>query len=986
MAVSSAGLMQTQGTSLIINGLPVQLFGVNDDMAFVYTYWGDYGNNYNFPTFAGKISGVTNADTFWREYFRYFLHYQQTAVGMGDPKPNLLRVTVGFDFGSEDSYTAWKNDPTGYYANFDAMVKWAKAAGVYLVPMLMQSPTDRPHMWEYYNTGSARYAHLVAFERGLMTKYATESTIAMWDVFNEADVTGVYASSWWGTHGNFAAFKTWEQRLVNDVRSATTQLITVGHAMTSAEAFFPNDGFGFDQAWFNAFSTMQGVDVVHIHWYTTSEDAYLYSLLQGWTVALGKPLFVGELGYNLYPGPGEVSYGDWPYATNQWLSSGMGPVAEMTWINNGRGAYADYAYTGALPNYPSGGTFDFTVSLSPTSGSAIQGQSVSTTATATLTSGTAQAATFSASGLPAGATAAFGTTTCNPTCTSTVTIGTLSTTPTGTYPIAITGTGGGLTRTATYSVTVVIPASPCPSLPPSYPSSSWDRVWCDSGLVNKLADAPDQSLEQFDDNWGLGTVAGLRNSDVGFRSGRTLSLNAGTYTFTLGSDDGSRLWIDGTTCVDMWIGQAYTEGGCARTFSSATSHPVRIDYYEGTFNGDGGEARVRFAYAGGTAPPVDTTPPTVGGVTPTTTTVTTPTAFSATATDDVAIASCAFFWDEISQGPMTQSGSMFTRTYAPAIAGSHGARVTCVDTSGNTGTGTTTVTVTDPTPLVDRTPPAIITDLRVSSIGASSVTLQWTAPGDDGTTGIATWYDLRVARSGAITGSNFDAARHYEITIPKAAGMTETVTVSGLLQGTRYWFALTASDDVPNWSGVSNSPTALTPPDTTRPAAITNLAVVAVGPTWVTLRWNAPGDDGILGRATWYDLRLTSSGVIHASNFDTAQHYEIAFPRVAGSIEQVTVYGLRPATRYWFALRASDEIPNWSAVSNSPTALTPATAGACVFCPLSTIDDFLGTGGAVANLLAVLVFVVASWGVALSRGIARPHEEDLPDELRTNKH
>ena len=51
-----------------------------------------------------------------------------------------------------------------------------------------------------------------------------------------------------------------------------------------------------------------------------------------------------------------------------------------------------------------------------------------------------------------------------------------------------------------------------------------------------------------------------------------------------------------------------------------------------------------------------------------------------------------------------------------------------------------------------------------------------------------------------------------------------------------------------------------------------------------------------------------------------------------------------------------------------------------------TIDDFLGTGGAVANLLAVLVFVVASWGVALSRGIARPHEEDLPDELRTNKH
>src|SRR5439155_13227392 len=178
-----------------------------------------------------------------------------------------------------------------------------------------------------------------------------------------------------------------------------------------------------------------------------------------------------------------------------------------------------------------------------------------------------------------------------------------------------------------------------------------------------------------------GAVAGLRNSDVGFRSGRTLSLNAGTYTFTLGSDDGSRLWIDGTICVDMWTGQPYTEGGCARTFSSVTTHPVRIDYYEGTFNGDGGQARVRFAYAGGTTPPLDTPPPPIGGVTPTATTVNTATAFTATPIDDVAVSSCTFSWDEISQGPMTPSGPGFTKTYAPASAGSHGARVTCVDTS-----------------------------------------------------------------------------------------------------------------------------------------------------------------------------------------------------------------------------------------------------------------------------------------------------------------
>src|SRR2546422_701340 len=191
-----------------------------------------YGANYNFPTFDGRIPNVASADAFWKAYFRYFLHYQQ----VGTPRPNLFRVTIGWDFGSEDSYVAWKNNPSGYFADLDAMIVWAKAAGVYLVPMLMEAPMDRAYMWEYFNPASSRYAHLVEYERGLMTKYATESAIAMWDVFNEADMAG----SDWQAHGDFPSFQAWEQRLVNDVRSATSQLITVGHAATSAEYNFPS--------------------------------------------------------------------------------------------------------------------------------------------------------------------------------------------------------------------------------------------------------------------------------------------------------------------------------------------------------------------------------------------------------------------------------------------------------------------------------------------------------------------------------------------------------------------------------------------------------------------------------------------------------------------------------------------------------------------------------------------------------------------------
>jgi len=976
--MSVTGVIKVQGTSLTVDGVPIQLFGVNDDMGFIYTYWKDYGRNYNFPTFDGTIAGVSSADQFWQQYFRYFLHYQQKVAGSTcstsscNPNPNLLRVTVGWDFGGEDSYNAWKNDPAGYFADFDAMVKWAKAAGVYVVPMLMQSPNDRSYIWEYFDTSSSRYAHLVQFERGMMTKYANEPTIAMWDVYNEADVSLPY----WPSHGGFSTFKAWEQRLVNDVRSATSQLLTLGHAMTSAYYFFPNDALvsAYDQTWYNAFTGIQGVDVTHIHVYGTAEgpsNVYLVDWLAQWAKAVGKPMFIGELGYNRYPGPGPVSYGHWPWYLQTWRGEdagrSVGPVAEMTWVDNGRGAYSDYPYSGSLPNYPSTGAFDFAVSVSSGSDSVSQGSSISTTATATLTSGATHAVNFSASGLPSGATASFSSTGCSPTCASTLTISAALTTPAGTYNVLVTGTDGALTRTAGYALTVRVPAI-CSSL--TYPSTRWQRVWYDATLTTCIGDGPDEPNVQFDNDWGTGIVAGIRNSDIGFHSGRTLSLNAGTYTFTVGSDDGSRLWVDGTTCVDMWIQQAYTEGGCTRTFPSAGDHPVRIDYYEGTWNGDGGQARVRFTSTGGAA---DTTPPAVGSIGPTAAVVNGPTSFSVLASDNVAVASCTFSWDAISQGTMAQTGATFTKTFTPTGTGTHTAGVACVDVAGNTGTSTTIVSVTTIGPAVDTIPPATIADLRASSSGVTSVVLQWTAPGDDGTTGTATWYDLRYGTSGAITEATYDGNTHYQIGFPKPAGSLEQATVTGLQPGIRYWFALRASDEVPAWSAVSNSPTAIPQTDVTPPAVITDLTVVAAGSNTVTLRWTAPGDDGIAGRAVWYDLRYSRGGAITDSNFDAARHYEIAFPAPGGSIEQVTVSGLRAGTRYWFALRAADEVPLWSRASASPFVVTlrSPTSGTCVFCPFDSIDTVLGTDGLARDILTALVFVAASGGIVLRRRLRK---------------
>src|SRR5207247_685281 len=89
--------------------------------------------------------------------------------------------------------------------------------------------------------------------------------------------------------------------------------------------------------------------------------------------------------------------------------------------------------------------------------SVVQGATASNTITATLLSGKSRSVSFSASGLPAGASATFSPTACNPTCATTLTLATTASTPTGPSTITVTGSGGGLTRTTTFTLTVTAP-------------------------------------------------------------------------------------------------------------------------------------------------------------------------------------------------------------------------------------------------------------------------------------------------------------------------------------------------------------------------------------------------------------------------------------------------------------------------------------------------------------------------------------------------
>lgn len=123
--------------------------------------------------------------------------------------------------------------------------------------------------------------------------------------------------------------------------------------------------------------------------------------------------------------------------------------------------------------------------------------------------------------------------------------------------------------------------------------------------------------------------------------------------------------------------------------------------------------------------------------------------------------------------------------------------------------------------------------ITVQSLTDTTVTLAWTATGDDSLTGTATLYDIRWSTS-AITAANWaSAAQATGEPTPTAAGTSQSFVVRGLSRQVTYYFAAKVADEAGNTSALSNVPSATTP-DTKPPAAITDLSV---GLTW--LNWSS---------------------------------------------------------------------------------------------------------------------------------------------------
>lgn len=184
----------------------------------------------------------------------------------------------------------------------------------------------------------------------------------------------------------------------------------------------------------------------------------------------------------------------------------------------------------------------------------------------------------------------------------------------------------------------------------------------------------------------------------------------------------------------------------------------------------------------------------------------------------------------------------------------------------------------------------------------TQVTLAWTAPGDDGNLGTATVYDMRYSTS-PITSGNWSSATPVPgVPAPLQAGTRQSVGVSGLVEGTTYYFAIRTQDDAGNWSPLSNVLVWNWVFDTAPPAAPSGLVAAREGDD-VRVRWSPNTEPDIAGYMV-YRAETPSSGP----------------SRITGTLVTGTEYldtSVPAADRVWYEVSAVDESGNESAHSST---------------------------------------------------------------------
>lgn len=122
--------------------------------------------------------------------------------------------------------------------------------------------------------------------------------------------------------------------------------------------------------------------------------------------------------------------------------------------------------------------------------------------------------------------------------------------------------------------------------------------------------------------------------------------------------------------------------------------------------------------------------------------------------------------------------------------------------------------------------------------------------------------------------------------------------------------------------------------DTIAPGVPQGLTALQRASDALLLTWTASGDDGSAGTATHYELRYSPSPITEANYHLAAVASALPQPRASGTAQSYLLMGLNSNTQYYVALRAMDNVGNYSGLATfGPQSTAVATA------PVTPVSD-----------------------------------------------
>lgn len=334
-----------------------------------------------------------------------------------------------------------------------------------------------------------------------------------------------------------------------------------------------------------------------------------------------------------------------------------------------------HGQTGVAPNgielhpvlniiFNPGTAADFTIASSPSSVSVTQGAFGTSTITTAVSGGFNAAVGLTATGLPAGATAAF-----SPTSiaapgsgSSTLTLTTTTSTPVGTYPITVTGTGGGTTHSTTVSLVVTAASGGVTTLTNGTPVTGLSGATGSWQYFKLTVPSGQTSL-------AIATSSGTGDVDIYVKLGAQPTSTTYDYRSIVSGNNDS-VTVTNPAAGDWYIG----------LFGYAAYSGVTLT---ATYSGSSG----------------DTTPPTTSITAPTSgATVSGTTVVTASASDNVGVTKVEFYLDGALASTVTTSPYSWSWNTTASSNASHSLSTKAYDAAGNVGTSATvTVTVSNAT-------------------------------------------------------------------------------------------------------------------------------------------------------------------------------------------------------------------------------------------------------------------------------------------------